>query len=370
MSSSDKLCMSDAKKYKHSVDLDDFKYEEERTILDLNASDYDKLKNKLKSEKKNYVLKNNTGTKFIADDADDVVRILREENISEVLVNEVSTENAKLSRIKMNNSHFDIEKKNNAKSNLSLVENQTLPLALSFELSLNNDSNLTPLRNDERHAGREIEKSEKHSVFTSKKKIIRKSSSIYKNFFRMKNNSEVFKLGKGFLTDYSAGKKCFGFSAMGNTSNMVNTMYGVASFFNFYCHLGGLLFMNDAEFEEISKYIPFKSSMHYDDILEKDYCLWEAEGMSVITYSTFDSDSRGRVFDFIERQTLRGEVVLCSLPSSEVLLSEIELFFQVLQKMDNVSFVVKKNQSSLSDIKKSVSFLDNYKVKIKGIIFG
>jgi hypothetical protein len=358
--------------YKHSKDAGDFSYEEEGALVELGNDEFSHLKEKLDSSSKSYILKNSTGEEYQAQDIEDVARILSEKNITEVIVEEVSVDNAKLSRFKMNNSHFEKKLKLSPNQGVDLDSFSTnKSFALACEEILNQKDETQALQIIKSSPSSFTDETEDtNSVFTSTKKLVRRSSSIYKNFFRIKNNSEVFKLGKSFLDDYTDGKRCFGFSSNGSVSMMVNTLYGVGSFFNFYCHTRALIFCTPKELIGLKELISFEENKVFDPLLEKEYTIWESEGITVMTYDNLGQESLSKAYDFIDKLTRLSGVVFCTAPGNAALLKEIELYFQVFQRVDNFSCIVKKEKSKLKEIKKTFSFLSNYKVKLKGVIVG
>jgi hypothetical protein len=359
--------------YKHSQENDEFTYDEEGAVVELDSGQYESLKENLENPQKNYILKNSTGVEYQVKDIKEVSRLLSEKNITEVIVEEVSVDNAKLSRFKMNNSHFEKMQKLNPSNEPSFKIDQNKNFALSCEQILNENDTVQSVKTIETqpsHLGEQTSSEDTNSIFSTTKKLVRRSSKIYKNFFRIRNNSEIFKLGKSFLDDYTEGKRCFGFSANGNKKMMVNTLYGIGSFFNFYCHTRALIFCSDDELIGLKKLVDLDQKVVYDELLEGDYELWESEGITVIPYSVFAEKSLDKAYDFIDKLAKLSGIVFCTTPENKKILNEIELYFQVFQRVDNFSCIIAKEKTKLREIYKTLAFLKNYKVSVKGVIVG
>ena len=120
----------------------------------------------------------------------------------------------------------------------------------------------------------------------------------------------------------------------------------------------------------MQKLIKFEHKEVYDPLLGAEYSLWDSEGISIITYSTFKDSSLDKAYDFIDKLTKLSGVVFCSTPDNETLIKDIELYFQVFQRVDNFSCIIEKESTKLKEVDQMISFLRNYKVKVKGVIVG
>lgn len=338
----------------HDSSFDFDKKVERRKV---SKEDLEIIKSKI-SEKNNYILKDSSGTNFKTNNEKEVANLLENRNITEVVVEEVKYSGAR-------RSAFQVENSPEAKEKIS--KNFSGLLSLDYERMLNNDSKEL-LENIEH---KDLVHTDTEEVEVSRETYVKRSSQIYQRFFKIKNNSEVFKIGKSFLSDYSSGMKCFGFSSDGSSESLVKAQYGIASFFNFYSHMKVLIVASKEEIEEWQKLCSFDEPKEvYDKTLEINYLVWETEGISLIEYSSVQSKTDSFAYDFMDRLVVNSDVTLCSFPNVKELESNIGIYFQVLQRVDNLSLVLRKEMSKLKQVRKLVDNFVNYKVKIKGVIIG
>ncbi len=338
----------------HDVAFDFEKKVERKTVT---KEDLKVIKSKI-SDSNNYILKDSSGTNFRTNSEKDVADLLENRNITEVVVEEVKFSGARRSAFQVENSP---EEKSKISKNFSGL------LSLDYEKMLNNDTK--QLLESVEHDG--VLSLDSEEVEISRERYVKRTNKIYQRFFRIKNNSEIFKIGKSFLADYSNGMKCFGFSSDGNTESVVKTQYGVASFFNFYSHMRVLIVASKEEIEEWKRICAFDDPREvYDKALDINYLMWETEGISLIEYSSVTSKTENVSYDFMDRLVVNSDVTLCSFPDVKELEGNIGIYFQVLQRVDNLSLVLRKEYSRLKQVKKLVENFVNYKVVIKGVIVG
>jgi hypothetical protein len=342
------------------------KYEEEISVVEVDKSKLSLIQDDSK-ESKRYVLTEHTGLKFILNDSEGLREIIDKSNIKEIIVEELTSGSAKRQSIAIENS-LD-HKKTVKKAQLELIKNKEPKeesLALRCERILNQNKNTETVFK----SIKQVEKKEsKQELLYLRQRLSKVPSKENAKFFKVKNNSELFKIGKSFLSDYKEGKRCFGFSSGGNVDGMIRSLFGIAIFFNYYNHTNVLMFVSDNELKDLQKLGNFsnKKTIH-DIVLDVEYEIWESQGISVISYSSLIKSNKSKAYDLIDKLTKEAGVSLCSLPKVEDIDKQIDLYFQILQRVDNLSLIVKKNNSKINKVQTLIETLKNYKVKIKGVL--
>ena len=201
-------------------------------------------------------------------------------------------------------------------------------------------------------------------------KVIPKTSDIYQNFFKVKNNGDLFHTGQAYVSDLQKGLKCFGISADGNKDALVETLFGLVSFFNFYKKFRVVVICSYEEFEQLQEFdFTFSKNEVTDTELGVTYSVHESECMSVIVYDQIEKDVLHVLTEFLVKVIDISKVVLCSLPGQEVIDQNIHLYFQVIHQMSNVSFICVKDKTKVKRIKAAVKKLRMYDKEVKGIIW-
>lgn len=369
-------------------------FEEELSLVELNNEELSFIYNKL-NEAKRYVVTEHTGLKHITEDIKELKKILESSNIKEIVIEELSSGNAKKQSIKIENSPS--HKKTIKRSQLELVKSTSvsnIPLALKYEKILNLDlqeieksipikkmfkgismvkaiDESLNVKTKEKIDGVVINKEKNETLLLSKKKVTKSHESLNKNFFKIKNNSELFKVGKSFMNDFDQGKRCFGFSSNGNNEEMINTLYGISSFFNYYNHTTVLMFVSDVELNGLRKISSFGEAHNIqDEVLGLDYDIYKTDELSIVSYSSLLKKHKSKAYDLVDKLTKQSGVSLCSLPEINEIDQNIDLYFQILQRIDNISLIIKKNNTKVNDVQKLMESLKNYKVDIKGVLIG
>lgn len=354
-------------KKKEVVKINEQKFDiyEEIGVHRINQSVVDKLRN-LSSDQKRFILKENTGVEYRTSDENELRNILQNKNIKEVTVEEVRFDGAKREVIQLEETFenreklLESERENNSKEFIKSSSNFVLACEnfLNLEESKERSQVYSLTQNDP-----------SEDVLLLKKRFVSRSRDIHTNFFRIKNNSELFKIGKSFLEDYSEGKSCFGVSSNGNFHASARTLYGLSTFFNFYSHTRALIFAGDEEIRHLSDVLKIEETKTiYDNSLDITYEVYESEGITIVNYSVFEGEQAKAVYDLLDKLTKLSGVTFCSLPSVESIEKNIDLYFQIFQRIDNVSLILEKNNTDLKNVKKLLADFKNYNVSLKGVL--
>jgi hypothetical protein len=209
---------------------------------------------------------------------------------------------------------------------------------------------------------------EKHT-FTRKKN---KSGHGY--YYRAKDHVELFKVGSSFLKDFRSGLKSFSFSSVGLKEEREKSVLGILSFFNYHEDVN-ICVVTPSLKESYYSRIATKAKKREAQVFDEDlhYEFYTGDGFEVIEYSEFKRIERKittyNFEDFLDFILDSFDIVLWDLPDIEILDSNKEVFFPIVRSLENVSFIVGKNVSRISEINEMISYFKRYQIPIKGLLF-
>lgn len=217
----------------------------------------------------------------------------------------------------------------------------------------------------------DVEKTLKYQKHTLIKKKNRSNKSYY---YKAKDHMELYKVGSSYLKDFKAGLKSFSFSSSGIAYDREKTVFGICSFFNYHEDLNICILTADLMktfYNEICDDFEEKNMQVFDEDLSLN--VYKAKGFDLIQYKDLKKVERKiKDYDFetfIDYLTDRYDLLFWDLPELSVLDSNKELYFPIIRTLDNVSLVVKKDVSKISEIGSMVSYYNRYQVDIKGLLY-
>ncbi|GEM_PF-2074267 len=230
------------------------------------------------------------------------------------------------------------------------------PLKMSLKLK-NNDQNEERKVNYEKH------------TFSRKK-----NRSGHGYYYRAKDHVELFKVGSSFLKDFRSGLKSFSFSSIGLKEEREKSVLGILSFFNYHEDVNICVItpsLVDSFYSKIATQARKKEARVFDEDLHYDF--YTGDGFEVIEYSELKKIERKitayNFEDFLDFLIDSFDLILWDLPELEILDSNKEVYFPIIRSLDNVSFIVGKNVSKISEINEMISYFKRYQIPIKGLLF-
>ncbi|MCF8060594.1 MAG: hypothetical protein K9K67_14930 [Bacteriovoracaceae bacterium] len=209
---------------------------------------------------------------------------------------------------------------------------------------------------------------EKHT-FTRKK-----SRSGHGYYYRAKDHVELFKVGSSFLKDFRSGLKSFSFSSIGLKEEREKSVLGILSFFNYHEDVNICVVtpsLMDSYYSKIATKAHKKEARVFDEDLHYDF--YTGDGFEIIEYSELKKIERKitayNFEDFLDFLLGSFDIILWDLPELEILDSNKEVYFPIIRSLDNVSFIVGKNVSKISEINEMISYFKRYQISIKGLLF-
>lgn len=252
---------------------------------------------------------------------------------------------------KLPSSKLKIVREESPESNEREVEDKK-PLGLKLKTGDKEEKNL---------------KYEKHT-FTRKK-----AKSGHGFYYRAKDHVELYKVGSSFLKDFNSGLKSFSFCSSGLKEDREKSVLGILSFFNYHedvniCVITSSL--KDSFYSKIATKAEKREAQVFDEDLYYDF--YTGDGFEVIEYQELKRVERKitayNFEDFLDQIMGAFDLILWDLPELEVLDSNKELYFPIIRSLDNVSFIVGKNVSKISEINEMISYFKRYQIPIKGLL--
>lgn len=206
--------------------------------------------------------------------------------------------------------------------------------------------------------------------------VFRQEITRQKNsyFFRAKDGPALFKLGNSFYENYKSGTKYFSFSNIQSSEAQKSSILGIASFIHYHDNVRILIVcpeMKDSMFagfaaEENRTTASAKAikNFHYDTFCHEGLNYLE---ISEIKERCKEAEIKDQVF-VLENMLNEYDVVFFDLPATREMKAEYEIYFSVLQLVQNVSIIVELGKSNFTEIKTLQEFFENYKVKVNGVI--
>lgn len=210
-----------------------------------------------------------------------------------------------------------------------------------------------------------------HERLVFRQEVARNKNSY---FFRARDNENLFKIGKNFYDDFKTGYKHFSFSHLGASDAQKKTIIGIASFIHYYENLKILIITNkmDDSFFEQAKTEESRVQAHISVYPEFSYNTYIHEGLNYLEVSEIVAHSQEQKVKGIEYilQKLVDDydLVFYDLPPVLEKKAQYNIYFPLLQLIQNVSFIVSINQNSFSQIDELKLYFLNYNIKIKGIV--
>jgi hypothetical protein len=218
------------------------------------------------------------------------------------------------------------------------------------------------------------EKSNKKVSYQKHTFTRKKNRSGHGYYYRAKDHVELFKVGSSFLKDFRSGLKSFSFSSIGLKEEREKSVLGILSFFNYHedvriCVVTQSLV--DSYYSRIATKAKKREAQVFDEDLSYEF--YTGDGFEVIEYSELKKIERKisayNFEDFLDFLLDSFDIILWDLPEIEILDANKEVYFPIVRSLDNVSFIVGKNVSKISEINEMISYFKRYQIAIKGLLF-
>lgn len=210
-----------------------------------------------------------------------------------------------------------------------------------------------------------------NETLTFRQEVTRQKNSY---FFRAKDGPALFKLGNSFYESYKSGTKYFSFSHIQSGDAQRNSILGIASFIHYHDNVRILIVCSELKNSMFSAFATEenKATVGVSSIDNFKYSIFCHEGLNYLEVTEIkdrcaQSDIKDQVF-VLENVINDYDLVLFDLPGTKEMKASYDIYFPVLQLVQNVSIIVGVGKSTFTEIKTLQDFFENYKVKVNGVI--
>lgn len=210
-----------------------------------------------------------------------------------------------------------------------------------------------------------------NETFIFRQEVTRQKNSY---FFRAKDGPALFKLGNSFYESYKSGTKYFSFSNIQSNEAQKSSILGIASFIHYHDNVRILIVCPEMKNSVFSGFAADenKATARVSAIDNFQYSLFSHEGLNYLEISEvkercLQGDIKDQVY-VLENIMNDYDLVFFDLPDTKEMKAAYEIYFPVLQLVQNVSIIVGMGKSSFTEIKSLQEFFENYKVKVNGVI--
>jgi hypothetical protein len=205
---------------------------------------------------------------------------------------------------------------------------------------------------------------EKHSL--KRNTIHVKVEEVY---YKIKNHKDLYNLGKSYLKDLSEGSKCFGLGYVNDKQMSVDTILGLGSYFRYHTNLRVCCLIDvQRHLEALESHLgagPVTNLKSFSEELQMDmYSTTLMDMIDIHQMERSNIDFR----DLVKKIYNSYDVVFVELPEVSSMDQKRNLFFPLVNILDNISLILKFKDSTYSAIEKEVEFFKKYDVKVKGVL--
>jgi hypothetical protein len=213
---------------------------------------------------------------------------------------------------------------------------------------------------------------EAHKTEYSRKKELAKKS-ISSLYYKTKKHNELFKLGTLFYRDLELGLKSFAFTGQDqNCTAQQNTILGLSAYFSYHMKMTSTVFTESFEgsvFKREDKIYEIETIEVGDGLTIQVYTYAD---LKVIELCELEKISEFSDVSLLE-QTLENiidghELVFWDLPTPKRMERSNELYFPITRVIDNVSLIIKPNNSKIKELLALKEYFEKYNIQIKGMI--
>lgn len=210
-----------------------------------------------------------------------------------------------------------------------------------------------------------------HERLVFRNEVARKKNSY---FFRARDSENLFALGDNFYKDFKAGYKHFSFSHLGASEAQKKSIQGIASFIFYFENLRILIVSSKMEgtFFGQFKHRDHKEVASLSAYPEFTYETYVHEGihyLEVDEIANRSKDHKVKGLEYLMKKVVEDyDVVLYDLPDTSEHKTLYEIYFPLLQIIQNVTFIVSLKSNTFTDLETLKNYYLNYKIKPKGCV--
>jgi hypothetical protein len=210
-----------------------------------------------------------------------------------------------------------------------------------------------------------------HERLVFKQEVAREKNSF---FFRAKDGEKLYVLGDNFYKDFKSGFRHFSFANIGASESQKRSILGIASFMYYFENLRILIVTNslNGSFYDQFNQDHNKTVTSISSYPEFEYNLLHHEGLNYLDVNEIQDKSRSHQVkgtEYLVKKIVEDyDVVFYDLPQIVETKSQYDVYFPILQMIENVTFVVNLKGNSYSQLDDLKNFFSSYKIHLKGLI--
>lgn len=196
-----------------------------------------------------------------------------------------------------------------------------------------------------------------------------------RQFYKVENHQELFKIGASFFTDFRSGIKSFAIGSTGYHTSQQKTIMGLASFFDHQEDLKIAIITEGLDNGYFSQVVDVENFEKTDIGLDMTFNIWSFYGhFDFISLeelllnekaSEDDEDQISLIDDFLESY----DVIFWDVPEVHRIQNSLQIYFPMLERFECLSLIVAQSLSKKEEVDHIINFFRDYGVTLKGFLF-
>lgn len=179
---------------------------------------------------------------------------------------------------------------------------------------------------------------------------------------KIKNQMELFRIGKTFVKDIEQGQKQFGFASLSNCY-CEEQLLAYGSFINYTLKRPVLIVVKDLKDKFWDQY---RANFSKGTIWKWNCSDWG--NLCFVDYAQINSQSSGTNSLNFEIIAKDFAAVMWALPRTDVNAHVPRNALNILEKMNSITFVLKKGKALAKDAKKAAAYYQCFGISVKGFL--
>ncbi len=224
--------------------------------------------------------------------------------------------------------------------------------------------------------GKQIQKVISYASFRGmdSEKAIIEYAEVGKNFFFSDGDSKkIFNLGHQFYRSYKKGTRHFSFSSPRESLAQQKSILGIASFIYYFENLKILIITQEMDKSYFSK---FKANeLNQKTVMAEEgttYKISEHHGLCFLEVEEIERKVKEfegqRKDDFLKVLSGEYDIIFYDLPDIIKKRSKYDVYFQILQLVENVTFSLSLKNNTFTEIEDLRIYFKNFNIKFNGCV--
>jgi len=194
---------------------------------------------------------------------------------------------------------------------------------------------------------------------------------VTENFYRTKNHNSLHSLGRNFENYLKEGINSFGVYSLASQENSIETILGLLTYFNYYQQKGLVIILEQELLSSLKKLFPYFQSQDESNNLDLDIPCFSYLDNEILTYEDIyiqATESNASLKEYSKLISLKSDVLFAQIPEIQKIKKNKQLFFPILDSVNNISLITNQINSSVSKLNNAKKFFELYNLHINGLI--